>query len=82
MWGSYFFHPEPEKKKKGEKILSRASSFAKRKMSTGEVDAFIMLPLLTVFLARTFGGKIGKFEDTLKCDKGDEQSDGSDTTRV
>ena len=58
VWGSYFFHPEPEKKKKGEKILSRASSFAKRKMSTGEVQDPIMLPLLIVFLARTFGGKI------------------------
>ena len=58
VWGSYFFHPEPEKKKKGEKILSRASSFAKRKMSTGEVKDAFMLPLLIVFLARTFGGKI------------------------
>ena len=58
VWGSYFYHPEPEKKKKGEKILSRASSFAKRKMSTGEVEDAFLLPLLTVFLARTFGGKI------------------------
>jgi len=41
VWGSYFFHPEPVKKKKGEKILSRASSFAKRKLSTGELGPLV-----------------------------------------
>jgi len=37
IWGSYFYYPEPEKKKKGDKILSRGSSFAKRKQSVGEL---------------------------------------------
>ena len=33
FWGSYFYHPEP---KKPNSVLSRASSFAKRKQSVGQ----------------------------------------------
>lgn len=35
FWGSYFFYPEPVKK--AGKVLNRASSFAKRKQSIGEI---------------------------------------------
>ena len=35
FWGSYFYHPEPQKR--NGSILSRASSFAKRKPSIGDI---------------------------------------------
>ena len=37
LWGSYFYHPEP---RRGQgRVISRASSFAKRKPSVGEAGA-------------------------------------------
>ena len=62
VWGSYFFHPEPVKKKKGEKILSRASSFAKRKLSTGgEVKTQMFLSLID-FSSSQLGPLVGRSE--------------------
>ena len=46
IWGSYFYYPEPVKK--NASVLSRASSFAKRKQSIGDANAGRATPNATI----------------------------------
>ena len=46
IWGSYFYYPEPVRK--NASVLSRASSFAKRKQSIGDANAGRATPNATI----------------------------------
>ena len=45
FWGSYFYHPEP---RKPNSVLSRASSFAKRKQSIGSTIMQVWMNVVVV----------------------------------